>query len=291
MRVKDWMRRPVVALAVVALGAAASVAARPAGSGADGAYAAVPRPDHVVVVFFENKGYDNVMGSSDAPYLNELAARGANMTDSHGVTHPSQPNYLALFSGGTQGVTDDSCPHTFDADNLGAQALDAGVSYASYAESMPSDGYTGCTGNGGLYARKHAPWTDFSSVPADTQHTFDAFGTDYASLPQLSLVTPDMCSDMHDCSVSHGDTWARNNLDGYAQWAESHNSLLIVTFDEDEGTNDNRIPTIIVGQPVTPGTYSEHIDHYTMLRTLEDMYGLPALGTAADRDPVTDIWS
>ncbi|MEV0838869.1 alkaline phosphatase family protein [Actinocatenispora sera] len=248
----------------------------------------LPRPAHVLVVVFENKGYDNVVGNAQAPYLNLLAKRGALLTDSHGVAHPSQPNYLALFSGSTQGVTDDSCPHTFHADNLGAQLLAAGHGYASYAEGLPSTGFTGC-GNGN-YARKHAPWTDFTNVPARTQQPLRALPTDYTKLPQVGFVIPDLCSDMHNCSVATGDRWLSANLGGYVSWAQHHDSLLIVTFDEDEGTGANRIPTILAGAPVRPGRYAGHVDQYTMLRTIEAMYGLPALGAAAHRAPLTGVW-
>ncbi|BCJ36637.1 acid phosphatase [Actinocatenispora thailandica] len=265
----------------------------PAASGTSGrpappAAGAVPQPAHVLVVVFENKGYDNVVGSSQAPYLNLLAKRGALLTDSHGVAHPSQPNYLALFSGSTHGITDDSCPHTLHAGSLGAQLLGSGHSYASYAEGLPSAGFAGC--DNGNYARKHAPWTNFANVPARTQLPLRALPTDYAKLPQVGFVIPDLCSDMHNCSVSTGDRWLSANLGGYVSWAQTHHSLLIVTFDEDEGSGANRIPTILAGQPVRPGHYGGRVDHYTMLRTLEAMYGLRPLGTAAHRTPLTDVW-
>lgn len=259
-----------------------------AGTPSAGRSGGVPRPAHVLVVLFENKGYDNVVGNPQAPYLNLLAKRGALLTNSHGVAHPSQPNYLALFAGATHGVTDDSCPHTFHADNLGAQLLAAGHGYASYAEGLPSAGFTGC-GNGN-YARKHAPWTDFANVPARSQLPLRALPTDYAKLPQVGFVIPDLCSDMHNCSVSTGDRWLSANLGGYASWAQHHDSLLIVTFDEDEGTGANRIPTILTGAPVRPGHYGGRVDQYTMLRTLEAMYGLPPLGAAAHRAPLTGVW-
>jgi acid phosphatase len=248
----------------------------------------VPRPAHVLVVVFENKGYDNVVGNAQAPYLNLLARRGALLTNSHGVAHPSQPNYLALFSGGTHGVSDDSCPHTFHADNLAAQLLAAGHSYASYAEGLPSGGFGGCSN--GNYARKHAPWTDFPNVPARTQLPLRALPTDYARLPRVGFVIPDLCSDMHNCSVATGDRWLSANLGGYVSWAQHHDSLLIVTFDEDEGTGANRIPTILAGAPVRPGRYGDHVDQYTMLRTIEAMYDLPPLGAAAHRPPLTGLW-
>src|SRR6185369_4979677 len=125
--------------------------------------AAVPRPDHIVLVMFENKKYSQINGSSSAPYFNSLAGQGAKFTKSHGVTHPSQPNYIALFSGSTQGVTSDSCPKSFNTPNLGNQLLAAGYKITAYSEDLPSVGYTGCSS--GKYARKHAPWANFTNLP------------------------------------------------------------------------------------------------------------------------------
>jgi acid phosphatase len=251
----------------------------------------VPRPDHLVVVIYENKARSQVLGSSSAPYLTGLAARGAALTQSYALTHPSQPNYIALFSGSTQGVTSDACPKTFGGESLGSQLLSRQVSFAGYSESMPNDGYTGCTGSGGSYARKHNPWVDFTRIPASANLTYARFPSDFTRLPAVSFVIPNMCNDMHDCSVATGDTWSRTHLEAYARWAQTHNSLLLVTFDEDNGSAGNQIATFFVGQRVEQGSYSEHVDHYTILRTLEEMYGLPALGTAGRRSPLTDIWA
>ncbi|HSV65344.1 MAG TPA: alkaline phosphatase family protein [Mycobacteriales bacterium] len=253
------------------------------------AAAGVPRPDHVVIAIFENHKYGSVINNPNAPYITSLASQGANFTQSFAITHPSQPNYLALYSGSTQGITNDSCPHTFSGGNLGQQLIVAGDTFTGYSESMPSDGYTGCIS--GRYARKHNPWVNFTNVPAASNVRFSTFPTNFASLPTLSFVVPNLCNDMHDCSVKTGDTWARNHLDSYVQWAKTHNSLLILTFDEDDSSGNNLIPTVFVGQGVTPGNYGEHIDHYTVLRTLEDMYGLAALGSAASRTAITDIWA
>src|SRR5664279_4090559 len=107
----------------------------------------VPRPDHVIVVIEENHGYDQLMGSPNAPYINELASSSAVFTDSHGVTHPSQPNYLAFFSGNAQGVTDDRCLQDetpYITPNLGAALMDKGYSFKGFAQSMPSPGYREC---------------------------------------------------------------------------------------------------------------------------------------------------
>ncbi len=254
----------------------------------------IPRPAHTVVVILENENADSVIANEQAPYLNALAAQGATMTQSYGVTHPSQPNYLALFSGSTQGVTDDHCPVNLPKRaSLGSQLRATGRSFVGYSESMPSAGYTGCAaGPKGLeYRRKHNPWVDFPDLPASVNQPFSAFPRDFNRLPDVSFVVPNMCNDMHDCTVRTGDTWMRKNLDAYAQWAKTHNSLLVVTFDEDGGSKTNKIPTLIVGERVRPGPSSEPMTHYTLLRTLEAAYGLPGLGRAAAVEPLTSIWT
>ncbi|MCH0559373.1 MULTISPECIES: alkaline phosphatase family protein [Streptomyces] len=279
--------RPRLVSAAAVLGVAAGLtAATPAQA------ASVPTPDHVVVVIEENHSYGDVIGdTTDAPYLNSLATQGADFTDSHAITHPSQPNYYDLFSGGNQGITSDSCvtPGFSSAANLGSELLEAGKTFASYNESLPSQGWTGCTS--GAYARKHNPWFGFSNVPTSTAHTFGQFPTDYATLPDVSFVIPNLDDDMHDGTVKQGDTWLKNNLGAYATWAKSHNSLLAVTWDEDDGSTSNQIPTIFYGAGVKAGDYSETINHYNVLRTLEDAYGLAATGNASSATPITDIWS
>lgn len=251
--------------------------------------AAAPPPDHIVVVIFENKHRTSVMGSGQAPYLDKLATKGASMTHSYGVTHPSQPNYLALFSGSTQGVTGNGCPLDFrKANNLGHQLRKSGRSFIGYAESLPRTGFRGCSS--GRYERKHNPWVNFGTLPASTNRPFSDFPQDYRKLPTVSFVSPNMCNDMHDCSIRTGDRWMKKHFDRYARWAPRHNSLLIVTFDENAGGTVKSIPTIIVGANVRPGVYGERLDHYDMLRTIEDMYGLPALGRAASASPLKTIW-
>jgi len=278
------LRRFTIATAIAALVAAGLTAASPQAQAAT----AVPRFDHIVLVMFENKATSQITSSS-APYFTALAAQGAKFTQSYAITHPSQPNYIALFSGATQGVTSDACPKSFTVGNLGAQLIGAGLSFTGYSESMPSDGYTGCSS--GTYMRKHNSWVDFSTVPAASNRTYASFPTDYSTLPTVAFVTPNMCNDMHDCSIGTGDTWLQSHLDGYAQWAKTHNSLLIVTFDEDNSLSLNHIHTSFIGQYVTPGTYPEKITHYTVLRTIESAYGLSALGGAASVSPITDVWS
>ncbi|MFL6022869.1 MAG: alkaline phosphatase family protein [Marmoricola sp.] len=253
--------------------------------------AALPKYDHVVLAIFENEAQSQIFGSANAPYLTGLANQGANFTQSYAIEHPSQPNYLDLFSGSNQSVTSDACPQSFSADNLGHQLISAGKTFVGYSENLPATGSTACSSSDGLYQRKHAPWVNFTDLnQSSVSKPYTAFPTDFSTLPTFSFVTPNMCDDMHDCSVSTGDTWAKNHLDAYAQWAKTHNSLLIVTFDEDDRNHGNQIETAFIGAHVKVGSYSEHIDHYTVLRTLEDMYGLPALGGAASRASIADVW-
>jgi len=274
----------VVAAALIGSATAITTAISPTAQAA----ASVPVFDHIVLVMFENHAYSQLNGSSSAPYFNSLAGQGAKFTQSYGVTHPSEPNYLAIFSGSTQGVTDDSCPHTYSGNNLGKQLITAGKTFKGYSESMPSDGYTGCSS--GQYQRKHNGWVNFSNVPAASNLRYADFpaSTNYASLPTVSFVTPNMCNDMHDCSVGTGDTWLKNNLTAYATWAKTHNSLLIITFDEDNGGSSNHIFTAFVGAHTQVGTFSNQINHYNVLSTIESSYGLTHLNSAA---AVTNVWN
>jgi hypothetical protein len=270
---------------------------------APGALAASPPPayDHVVLAIFENKARSQIIGASAAPYLNGLAGQGANFTQSFAIRHPSQPNYLDLFSGsnhGLEGPTGNTCPQTFASGNLGHQLIASGRTFVGYAEDLPSAGSLVCNSGGeDGYWRKHAPWTNFTNLHQTTvSRPYSAFPTDFAKLPTVSFVVPNQCNDMHNvprCSVSTGDTWARHHLDAYAQWAKTHNSLLIVTWDEDDTCSGchNQIATFFVGARINPGNYSERIDHYTVLRTIEAMYGLPGVGSAANRSAITDVFA
>jgi Phosphoesterase family/FG-GAP-like repeat len=253
----------------------------------------LPRPDHVVLVMMENHSYNEIIGVSSAPYINNtLAAQGALMTNSFAIEHPSQPNYLDIFSGSNQGVTDDTVPppgSPYTTPDLGGELIQAGFTFGGFSEDMPSVGYTGSDFNN--YARKHNPMVDFADVPsADNMPYAGFFPTDFTKLPTFSFVVPNVINDMHDGSVSTGDTWLQNNVEAYRQWAMTHNSLLIVTFDEDDGSQHNQIATIFDGQMVKAGQYSEHLDHFGVLRTIEDMYGLPHAGASATATTISDIF-
>ncbi len=264
----------------------------------------LPRPDHIVIVIEENHGYTQIIDNASAPYINFLAGTGASMTQSYGVTHPSQPNYIAFFSGATQGVVNDSVyPHSqFTAPNLGAKLLAAGLTFGGYSQTMPSVGFDGASSGTApaTYQRKHNPWVNWqdstiplpaNKLPASVNMPFDGFfPSNYASLPTLSFVVPNQLYDMHDGTIAQGDTWLQQNLAAYATWCQTHNSLFIVTFDEDNGATANRIVTIFIGPMVQPGQYSQTVNHYNLLRTFEDMYSLPHTAATVTATPITGIW-
>ena len=285
------------ALACVCLGLTAGIAA------ANG----IPRPAHVVIVIEENHSYAETIGPGLAPYINNtLVAGGALMTASYALTHPSQPNYVAFFSGATQGVTTDSVyPHTqFTAPNLGEKLLGAGFAFGGYSETMPSVGYDGASSGSApaTYQRKHNPWVNWqdatiplppNKLPASVNMPYVGYfpsSANYASLPDLCFVIPNQLDDMHDGTVLQGDTWLQNNLSAYATWCMTNNSLLIVTWDEDDSGSGNHIATIFYGPMVVQGQYSQSINHYSVLRTLEDMYGLAHDAGSASATSITNIW-
>jgi phosphatidylinositol-3-phosphatase len=238
----------------------------------------------------ENHNYSQVIGKRSAPYLNELARGGALFTNSRAITHPSQPNYLALFSGSTQGVTGDGCPKRFTGPNLASELLAAGYTFTGYAEGLPGTGSDTCN-VGNSYARRHVPWTNFSTVPPSLSKPFTAFPAgNFAALPTVSFVIPDLCHDMHDCSTGTGNAWVQAHIGPYANWAMTHHSLLIVDFDENDDAPGNQIPTIFYGETVKPGRYGEPITHYSVLRTIENLYHLRPLGHAAHAAPITNAW-
>ena len=254
------------------------------------AEAASPLPAYsrVVVVVEENHAASSIIGNKAAPFINSLASGGALMTQSFGVTHPSQPNYLALFAGDTFGVDSNACPLNLGAaPNLASELIAAGRSFGGYAQSLPTSA-TDC--GGGAYARKHVPWLNFTNVPPTVSMPASAFTGD-GTLPTVSFVVPDLDNDMHDGSIADADNWLAAHIGGYVNWARANNSLLIVTWDEDDDRADNRIATIFYGAGIKPGTYSQPINHYNVLATVQEIYGLPKTGQAAGAPVVSGIWA
>jgi acid phosphatase len=211
----------------------------------------LPHPKHIVLVIMENKAYEDVIDndpatpvrSSRAPYLNRLAREGALLTHSYGLHHPSQPNYLELFSGSTHGICNDHPPRAFsiDAANL---AMSLGMGFVGFAENLPTDLTT--PKQGVVYVRRHCAWLAFSGITADQSSDFSTFpktAEGFTTLPAVAIVIPNLYDDMHTtrrfirhfdrhdiaAEVHQGDKWLEDHLGAYATWAMTNNSLLIVT--------------------------------------------------------------
>ena len=264
---------------------------------AGSARAAAPLPDfaHVVVVVFENKEEGQILGRRDAPTFNLYARRYARLTRSYGVTHPSLPNYLALVGGSTFGIKTD-CTTCSVAGRSIADTLEAsGRTWKAYAEGLPASGYVG--GSRGRYAKKHNPFAYFRSIRAQPSRRgrivpLATLRSDLAAntLPDFAFVVPDLCNSMHDCSVRTGDTWLRRTV---APLLSLPDTVVFVTFDEG-GTSvhgGGHITTLALGTAVRPGSsFGGIVDHYGLLRTVEDAWGLPRLGRSAHAAPITTIW-
>jgi len=262
------------------------------------AHSPLPKPDHVVIVIEENHAFGQIIDSPAAPYLNALARKGALLTNSYAVTHPSQPNYIALFAGTMEGVNGNVCPTPLTAPNLSSTLKQAGQSFIGYSEDLPAVGAVDCIA--GAYARKHNPWVNWqaspvNTVPAAQNRPLTDFPTDLSTLPTVSIIVPNQQNDMHDGNdpdrIQRGDHWLQARLERYVDWAQTHNSLLIITWDEDNGKSDNHIPTILVGPMVRAGRYNEQTNHYGLLRTITDMYGAQPVGLSRQASPLTTIWA
>lgn len=267
------------------------VASRHASTGVAANRATIPTIAHVTVVMMENRAYASVIGVPDAPYINKtLVKLGALFTNSHAVSHPSEPNYLAIFSGSTQGISSDDCPLSFSAPNLGRELIAAGKTFRGYSESMPRNGYTGC--NADEYARRHNPWVSFTNVPKSSNLVYRPDLVPGAGMADVTFLVPDLNDDMHDGTTKQGDTWLSKHLPPIITWNAKHNGLLILTWDEavpDNGTN--RIATILVGAMVKSNVRAkQHIDHYTVTRTIEDAFGLPCIAQSCNRTDIAGIW-
>ena len=280
------MSRPLLVLAALAAVALPGAQATPR---------PVPSFDHVVVIVFENKVRGSVLGSPAAPTFRSLASRYAVLAGYRSVTHPSLPNYLALVSGSTQGITNDCTSCSTGGRSL-ADTLEAkGRTWKAYAEGLPRPGWTGAAS--GRYVKRHVPFLYFRRVlaqPARVRNVvpLTALSRDLAAkrLPDFSLVVPDMCHDMHDCPVLTGDTWLKHFLPPLLRSPQLANSAVFVIFDESDSA-DPRVAGLALGPLVRPGSvFAPAMSHYGLLRTIEDAWGLPRLGRSARVAPVTGIW-
>jgi acid phosphatase len=237
----------------------------------------VPRIAHVVVIVFENHERGDVFGSGQAPTLERLAATYAQAGAYDAVAHPSLPNYLALVSGSTHGVTSDCTDCAMSGPTIGTQLSAKHLRWGVYAEGYPSST---------RFAKKHVPFLYF---PGGASHVFPIGRLDARKLPAYSLVVPDLCHDMHDCSVAAGDSWLHEFI---APLLGVENTAVFIVFDE--GTSNvgggGNVPLIVAGTAVRRHTVFNHpTSHYGLLRTIESALGLPHLGRARSATPLTGI--
>jgi phosphatidylinositol-3-phosphatase len=292
--------RQGIALLVLAL------AAGGCGGGSAGAIAPtvvppsvrVPDFTHVVLVVFENEEATSIAANPAAPTFNRLARRYATLTDYDAVAHPSLPNYLALVSGSTQGISSDCTDCVVDARSLADTLAAAGKTWKTYAEDLPFPGYTGPSS--GRYAKKHDPFLYFHDVAGsrarrDRVVPFTQLARDLARrrLPDFSLVIPNLCDDMHDCSVATGDAWLKAHVVPLVRSRALRGGVVFVVFDE--GTSDTggggRVEALALGPAVRRGSrFARPTNHYGLLRTIEDAWHLPRLGLSRTGTPLGGIW-
>ena len=265
-----------------------------------GSSSSVPKFSHVYTIVLENRSASTVFAATDTPYLNQLAARFGVAEAYQGVAHPSQPNYLALFSGSTQGVTDDAS-HDLVAPTIADQLEAAGRSWRIFAENVPLGCFTGQKVSGGsdgsgTYARKHEPAISFTAISGSLPRCanirpmtdFDPTAADY------EFIVPNLCNDAHDCPMSTADAWLAKVVPGIlASPAWQDGGVLFITFDEAAGPERqaNRVATLVIAPSVVAGTRSSipH-SHYSMLRTIQRGFGLDCLALSCQANTLSEFF-
>jgi hypothetical protein len=255
---------------------------------------------HIVWVWFENREYTQITATT-APYFTSFAAAYANLTNFYGVSHPSQPNYLDGFSGSNQGVTGDGyCTFPASTDNLAKQLATAGKSWRVYAQDFPGNCFDGTSFTGGVdgpglpgqYVRKHSPAIGFESVRLDAiQCAYIQPLANFDPTVNLAFVVPNMTNDMHDGTTAQGDAFLQAFVPLVTASPDWEHTLLIVTFDEGT-TNVNgggHIYTAAAAPWLTHVSVATTYNHFSVLRTIEEVYGLPFLGGAATATTMTEL--
>ena len=247
----------------------------------------------------ENREYGTIVGSSDAPYINRLIARYGLATNYRATTHPSQPNYIALFSGSTQGVTNNGV-HDLARRNLVDQLAAHGISWRVFAQNVPLGCYKGATASGGpdgsgTYARKHEPAISFRSITRRASRcarisNFSHFGP---SAARFELIVPNMCNSMHDCSTATGDAFLSTFIPKLLKSPAMKGSALFLTWDEGSSNlgGGGRIATVVIGPTVKKGYHSaKRHTHYSLLRTIENAWGLGCLNRSCSANDLREFF-
>jgi acid phosphatase len=242
-----------------------------------------------------------IVGACEEPTtINRLARHGALFTRYYAVAHPSLPNYLALVSGSTHGITDDCTDCAVSGRNLADTVGRAGLTWKAYAEGLPSPGFTGA--GAGRYAKKHEPFVYFDDITANKRRLarivpLTRFRRDLrrGALPNFAFVTPDLCHDMHDCSVAAGDHWLTSFIRPLLKSRQLKQGVVFIVFDEGSDSDvtggGGHTIALAVGPRVKPGSrVSGTLSHYNLLRTIEDVLRLPHLGSSGRAHPIRGIW-
>jgi hypothetical protein len=240
-------------------------------------------PSHVFLIVMENRSYSQAISNS---YVARLAAKYAAATGYHGVSHPSLPNYLAMTSGSTWGISDDGFHPLPAGAGLGAQLTSARIPWRGYMEGMTK----GCFNSPYPYALKHNPFAYYGSrCPAQvvpfTQFAADMRGT----VPRFVWITPNLCNDGHDCSNAIADAWLARTVGmilNSTAWQQ--NGLLVITWDEGEDSSNSVLTLVIHPNPLVHKS-SRPYNHYSLLATIEDRFGLARLGQAAKASAMADL--
>ena len=247
----------------------------------------------------ENKEYGSIVGSASAPYLNSLIRHYGLATRYYATTHPSQPNYIALFSGSTQGVRD-NLNHNIAAKNLADQIGARGRGWRVFAENVPLGCYKRATASGGedgagTYARKHEPAISFTDISGSARRC--GYITDFRhfspTAASFELIVPNLCHDMHDCSVRTGDAFLSRFVPRITGSSAFANSVLFITWDEGSTTlgGGGRVATLVISPRVTPGFRSSITHtHYSLMRTIENAWGLGCLAKACTANDLREFF-
>jgi hypothetical protein len=232
---------------------------------------------HVVWILMENENYGSIIGSSSAPYINALASTYGLATDYTAISHPSLPNYIALTSGSTQGIGDDSGPssHRLSAPSIFSQL--GGGAARSLEQGMPSN----CArGDSGEYAVRHNPEAYYTKLGGRCTRYDVPFGARPNLSARFILVTPNLINDMHDGSIGDGDRFLRSYVPALMATPQYRARTTAIFITWDEGTGGNRVPCLVIS-PFTHGVRDRtRYSHYSLLRTTEALLGLPFLGGA-----------
>lgn len=242
-----------------------------------------PKTPNVFIVVMENATLATALR---APALERLAAKYALATNYNSVSSPSLPNYLAMTSGSTWGITDDGY-HVLPPGGLGAQLSAAGVSWRAYMEGLTS---AGCTRSPYPYALKHNPFAYYGgSCPANVV-PLDLLDADLAGdTPSFVWITPDLCHDGHDCALAEAGVWLEDlvaRIVASPGWRDR--GTLFVVWDEGDGRS-SVVPLIVATPDLGSRRVDGFYDHYSLLATIEDHFGLARLGAAKYARPLSDL--